>query len=345
MKKTTRERFNLEVLAAFAATYAVESLGEQFAIEPTIAQELNDKVVERSTFLPLINVVPVDELEGENILGYASGPVTGRTDTSGDGERKPRDVLGLSSYRYKLEETDSDVFIRWATMDAWAKFPDLPDRYARNVQERIAADRELIGWYGTSVAATSDLEQNPLLQDVNKGWLQYMRENLPANVLSEGGTAGQIRLGLGGDFSCLDVAVNDLLEGVPYFLQHDLVALIGRDLISHERGVLFEAVQGKPTEKQAMNSFALTYGGLPWTTPSFFPARGLVITPLKNLSIYHQDTSWRRKIEDNAKKKRLEDYLSRNEGYVVETPEACVAWEFANVKLPRKNASGDIEWY
>lgn len=344
MKKMTRERFNLEVLAAFAASYAVASLGEQFAIEPTIAQELNDKVVERSTFLPLINVVPVDELEGENILGYASGPVTGRTDTSGDGERKTRDVLGMASFKYKLSKTDSDVHIRYATLDAWAKFPDLADRYAGYVQERIAADRELIGWFGVSVAASTNLTANPMMEDVNKGWLQYMRENLPANVLAEGGTTGEIRLGSGGDFSCLDVAVNDLLEGIPYFLQNNLVALIGRDLISHERALLFEAVQGKPTEKQAMDSFARTYGGLPWLTPSFFPARGLVICPLKNLSIYHQADSWRRKFEDNPKKDRYEDYMSRNEGYVVEAPEACVAWEFANVKLPRENAAGDIEW-
>lgn len=107
-----------------------------------------------------INVITVDELSGENILGSASGPVSGRTDTSKDGkERTPRDVLGLASYKYQLYQTNSDVFMRYATMDAWAKFPDMPERYARYVQARIANDRELIGWYGTSAAADTDRSQ------------------------------------------------------------------------------------------------------------------------------------------------------------------------------------------
>lgn len=343
MKPETFARFEREVLQALADGYSVQSVARHFAIEPSVAQRLNDKIVEQSTFLGQINIVPVDELVGENILGYAKEPVTSRTDTSGDGERKPKDVLGLGKYRYELKKTDSDVAIRYDTIDVWGKFPDLADRYAKYVQERIAADRELIGWYGTSAAKNTNLVANPLLQDVNKGWMQYMRDNLPENVLKEGGTPGQIRIGRGGDYSCLDVAINDLVEGIPYFLQNGLVALIGRDLISRERAVLFEAVQGTPTEKQAMEAFSQKYGGLPWQTPSFFPARGLVITPLANISLYHQDSSWRRKIEDNSKKDQYEDYLSRNEGYVVETPEQFVALEFDNVKLPF-DEGGNTVW-
>ena len=345
MKPQTRARFEREVLQPLAQGYGVGSVRESFAIEPSVSQRLNDKIVEQSTFLGQINIVPVDEIKGENILGYAKEPVTSRTDTTTPtGERKPKDVLGLGKYEYELKKTDSDVLIRYSTIDSWAKFPDLADRYSRYVQERIAGDRELIGWYGVDWADNTDLATYPLLEDVNKGWLQYMRENLPANILEEGGTPGEIRIGLNGDYSCLDVAVNDLLEGIPYYLQKDLVALIGRDLISRERAILFEAVQGTPTEKQAMDSFSQKYGNLPWQTPSFFPARGLVITPLANLSIYHQDSSWRRKLEDNAKKDQYEDYLSRNEGYVVEVPEMLVAVEFDNVKLPFTKPDGTIEW-
>jgi P2 family phage major capsid protein len=341
MNELARARFEQEVLFALAQGYGVETVSRQFAIEPTIAQELNDKIVEQSAFLPLINVIGVAELEGENILGFASSPVASRTDTSGDGERKPRDVLGLGRYRYKLAQTNSDTAIRYATIDAWAKFPDLADRYARYIQERIAADRELVGWHGTSVAQNTDLGANPELQDVNKGWMQYMRENLSENILAEGRKVpGKIRIGEGGDYSCLDVAINDLVEGIPYYMQKDLYALAGRDFIVRERAILFEAIQGKPTEKQVMEHFSKLFGGLPWMTPSFFPARGLVITPLRNLSIYHQDTSWRRKIDDNAKKDRYEDFNSRNEGYVVEEPEAFVGIEFANVELP----DGDGGW-
>ena len=220
MRQNTRLKFN-QMCDKLAASYGVPSMNVQFAVEPTLQQRLQDKIVEQSTFLPKINIVPVDELAGENVLGSASGPVSGRSDTTKDSvERVPRDVLGLVSYKYQLKQTNSDVFMRYATMDAWAKFPDMAERYARYVQARIANDRELVGWYGTSAADTTDLSSNPLLQDVNKGWLQYIRDAIPQNILAEGETTGELRIGSedGADWANLDVAVNDLVQGIPTYM-------------------------------------------------------------------------------------------------------------------------------
>ena len=223
--------------------------------------------------------------------------------------------------------------MRYATMDAWAKFPDMPERYARYVQARIANDRELIGWYGTSAAADTDLEANTLLQDVNIGWLQYVRANRPEAILAEGAATGEIRIGpeAGADYANLDVAVNDLVLGIPEYMRSGLVALIGAELIAREKSALYAAMSGTPTEKAALNGSLTTFGGLTWETPSNFPARGLVVTSYDNLSIYMQDGSWRRNIKDAPEKDRVEDYNSRNEGYVVETPEKFAALEFGNV--------------
>ena len=242
-------------------------------------------------------------------------------------------MLGLASYKYQLYQTNSDVFMRYATMDAWAKFPDMPERYARYVQARIANDRELIGWYGTSAAADTDLETNPLLQDVNIGWLQYVRANRPEAILAEGAASGEIRIGpeAGADYANLDVAVNDLVLGIPEYMRSGLVALIGAELIAREKSALYAAMSGTPTEKAAINSALVSFGGLPWESPSNFPARGLVVTSYDNLSIYVQDGSWRRHILDNPKKDRVEDFNSRNEGYVVEVPEKFVGIEPAAV--------------
>lgn len=337
MKNPTRVLF-ASMLARFAASYGVQSVSQQFSITPEIAQLLKDKIVEQSAFLPKINIIIVDELRGENILGSASGPVTGRTDTSGDAERRPRDVLGLEKHTYELAQTNSDVYMRYATVDAWAKFKDMAERYARYVQQRIANDMELIGWHGAHAAATTSLAAFPLMQDVNKGWLQYMRDKKPANILPEGEHAGELRIGEGGDWPNLDVAVLDLLQGIPEHMRQGLVALVGTDLIAQEKSALYAAVGGKPTEKTLLAASLTTFGGLPWETPSNFPARGLVVTSLDNLSIYQQDGSWRRQIVDNPKKDRVEDYNSRNEGYVVETPEKFVAVEFGAVKLPGMGA-------
>ncbi|WP_027188861.1 phage major capsid protein, P2 family [Desulfovibrio cuneatus] len=337
MLKKTRELFN-SMCTRLAQGYSVASVAIAFAIEPTLAQALNDKIVEQSSFLKLINIVPVEEMEGEVIYGYAASPVSGRTNTAqNDKERNPKNLLGMEAYKYKLAQTNSDVAIRYNVIDAWAKFPDLAQRYARYVQERIANDRELIGWYGRMAAENTDMAANPMLQDVNKGWMQYMREYKPANILASGATPGKIRIGAGGDYTCLDVAVNDLVASIPPYLRKNLVALVGTDLITAEKSALYSAMGQTPTEKVWIQYALNTLGGLPWQTPSNFPPRGLVVTSLDNLSLYHQDKSWRRKLEDNAKKDQVEDYQSRNEGYVVECPEKFAALEHDNVQLPDGN--------
>lgn len=339
MNPTTKKKFTA-LKAAMAKTYGVGSVEEQFSISPSKEQTLQDKIVEKSTFLQKINVIPVDDMEGETILGSVSSGISGRTDTTVDGnERTPRNVLDLEANGYKLHKTNSDVAIRYNTLDAWAKFKDLAERYQNYVQAAIANDREIVGWRGESAAATTDKTTYPLMQDVNKGWMQQVRERKPSQILLKGAVEGEIRIGPGGDFENLDMAVNDILQGIPEHKRKDLVALIGSDLIARERSVLFKAVGGKPTEKNAMTTAMSTIGGLEWETPSNFPPRAIVITSYKNLSIYVQSGKWRRKIDDNEKKDQVEDYNSRNEGYVVEDLEKFAAVEFKNVKVP--NAAGD----
>lgn len=334
MKTATRKQFNI-LLERFAKGYGVANVSEQFAIDPSIAQDFRDKIVELSTFLQKINVLPVDELKGQKIFGFASRPVTGRTDTTVAGqEREPINIVGMTDDIYELFQTNADVAMPYHLIDAWAKFKDFADRYAKYVRQRMANDKEIIGWHGISAAATTNFATNPLLEDVNKGWMQLMREKKPDNIVTEGATPGKVRIGAGGDYINLDIAVNDLAHGIPEYKRAGLVALVGSDLIARERTALFAAVDGKPTEKLAYNQAMATLGGLPWETPSNFPARGLVVTSYDNLSIYQQEDSHRRKIEDNARKNQVEDFNSVNEGYVVEDYEKFVGLEFKNVELP-----------
>ena len=193
--------------------YNVEDVTKEFTVSPSMEQTLQDKIVEQSEFLGKINVVHVRDKTGQVILGYASGPASGRVDTSGAGERTPKDLLGLDPMDYQLHKTNSDVYLRYDTIDAWARFKDLPIRYTGYVQKRIANDREIIGWYGESAAADTNLVNFPLMQDVNKGWMQAMRDNKAGNIITEGATAGAIRIGAGGDYANLDDAVSDMKIG------------------------------------------------------------------------------------------------------------------------------------
>ncbi|MNV97730.1 Phage major capsid protein, P2 family [compost metagenome] len=58
-----------------------------------------------------------------------------------------------------------------------------------------------------------------------------------------------------------------------------------------------------------------------------------MVTSWDNLSIYFQDSSWRRQIVQNPKRSQVEDYNARNEGYVVEQLGKFAGIEAANVEF------------
>lgn len=317
-----------------AETYGVPDATRMFAVEPTVAQELNDKITERVDFLGRINVVPVTEIKGQKVFIGVSGPITGRTDVKTK-DRDAKDMSDLSGLGYELFHTESDVGLPFAKIDSWAKFPDFADRYSAAVQKQIALDRIMIGWHGVSVATQTDPVAHPMLEDVNKGWLQQAREQIPQQVLTQGLVAGKITLGVGGDYANLDALVHDTKQMIDVVFRDagDLIAIIGGDLLAADKGKLYANQAGTPTEKERIEGAQViaTYGGLPTFTVPFFPANAVVVTSWDNLSIYFQDSSWRRHVIENPKRSRVEDYNGRNEGYVIEQLEKFAAAE--NVEL------------
>ncbi|MEB0090060.1 phage major capsid protein, P2 family [Pseudomonas sp. CCI4.2] len=337
MSLSTTARLKFSTLAlAIASTYAVEDVRQAFNVDPTHAQTLNDKITLSSAFLQRINVLPVSEIKGEKVMLGVNGTVTGRTNTNTT-DREAHNVLGLDGLGYELFDTHSDVALKYATIDAWAKFPDFAKRYAAAVQKQIGLDRIIIGWNGTSIAANTDRIANPLLQDVNKGWLQIAREQAPQQILESGETQWKIKIGVGGDYANLDALVFDvsLMIDEEFRDGGDLVAIIGRDMLAREKGKLYAAQGDTPTEKERIEQAQViaTYGGLPTFTCPHFPSTGVVVTSWDNLSIYFQDTSWRRQIIENPKRSQIEDYNARNEGYVIEQLGKFAAIEPRNVEF------------
>ncbi|MBK5413727.1 phage major capsid protein, P2 family [Pseudomonas sp. TH31] len=319
-----------------AESYNVQDASRQFAVEPSIAQELNDKITEKSDFLSRINVVPVSEIKGQKVMIGVTGPVSSRTNTKTT-DREAKDFSDLTGLDYELFHTESDVGLSFAKIDSWAKFPDFADRYSAAVQRQIALDRIMIGWHGTHAAPQTDITANPMLQDVNKGWLQIARDQIPAQVLKEGKTAGKITLGAGGDYANLDALVHDVKQMIdPVFRDAgDLIAIIGSDLLASDKGKLYAKQGDTPTEKERIEGAQViaTYGGLPSFVIPHFPATGVVVTSWDNLSLYFQDSSWRRHLIENPKRSRVEDYNGRNEGYVIEQLEKFAAIEAGNLEL------------
>jgi len=158
------------------------------------------------------------------------------------------------------------------------------------------------------------------LSDVNLGWLQQIRTyNGGAQYVL--GSSGSVTLGSAA-FPNLDTLVYDALGRVEEAFRDDpdLVVLVGRNVMQAAKGSYYEANGNKPTEKAKINERVTvdTYGGLPAYVPPYFDPDSILVTSLKNLSIYWQETSWRRQQLDNPKKDQYEDFNSRNEGYVVE---------------------------
>lgn len=319
---------------AIAETYGVALATKMFSVDPTVAQELNDAITAKSDFLSRINVIGVTEIKGQKVFIGVSGPVTGRTNTKTT-DREAKDASALDDSTYELHSTESDVGLPYAKIDAWAKFPDFHQRYSAAVQKQIALDRIMVGFHGTSAAAQTDITANPMLQDVNKGWLQQAREQIPAQVLKEGKVAGKVTLGEGGDYANLDSLVHDTKQMVDERLRDggDLVAIIGTDLLAADKAKLYAKQGDTPTEKERIEDAQViaTYGGLPSFSVPFFPVNAVLVTSFDNLSIYFQDSSWRKQTVDNAKRSRVEDYNSRNEGYVIEQLEKFALTE--NVEL------------
>lgn len=194
----------------------------------------------------------------------------------------------------------------------------------------------MIGFNGTSAAATTNLATNPLLQDVNIGWLQHIRTKAAARVMDEGAAGGEILVGgAGADYKNLDALVYDAYQELldPWYANDTgLVAIVGRSIM-HDK--LFPLVDGQaaPTEKLAADIIIsqARLGQLQAIAVPFFPANAVLVTRLDNLSIYYQDGARRRAVVDNPKKDRIETYESSNDAFVVEDFGACALIE--NIKL------------
>ncbi len=322
MRNETR-RLYTAFLSQIASLNGVADAGQVFNVDPTIQQKLETRMQESSEFLGRINIIPVNELKGQKVGIGVSSTIAGRTDTTGNGERSPRDVSGLDNQNYECKQTDFDTAIRYALLDAWAKFPDFQARLRDAIVKRQALDRLMIGFHGTSAAATTDRDVHPNLEDVNIGWLQQYRTNAPARVMREvEAGSGKVVVGVDGDYKNLDALVFDAVSNLidPWHRKDPgLVAVVGRGLLHDKYFPLVNADQ-PATEKLATDVILSQrrLGGLQVAEVPYIPDGTLLITSLSNLSIYWQEGGRRRHVVENPKKNRIENYESSNDAYVVE---------------------------
>lgn len=304
----------------------------RFTVEPSVQQTLETRIQESSEFLTMINIAPVDEMKG-GLLGLGiGGTIAGRTNTAAGNRRVGIDPTALDGREYECKQTNFDTALRYAKLDMWAKFPDFETRIRDAIIRRQALDRILIGFNGTSAAAATNRVTNPLLQDVNIGWLQKMRVENAARVMDEGAdVAGKVTYGshASADYATLDAMVWDAKESLLAEWAKDdteLVAIVSGDLLHDKYFPMINSVE-KPSEDLARDVIMSTkrLGGLPAMRVPGFPTGKVFITRLDNLSIYYQDGKRRRMVKDEPELDQITDYQSSNEAYVIEDLEyACL---------------------
>jgi len=330
-----------------AAQYGASSVAKKFNVTPEKAQRIVAATKEEISFLDRINVTTVVEQQGEVLGLNATGLIAKRTNTSTT-DRSPNEVHSMTQNGYLCSKVEYDTAIKYATLDAWARKPNFRSLVQQQTRRQIALNQIMIGFHGASVAAVTDPAANPQGQDVAEGWLKKLQLRAAEQYMTEGDTAGEIRIGAGGDFSNLDVAVASVVSMIPSEFKGggDLVAIIGSELLATEKVKFYDANATTPTEKSRVEDKQVigTYGGLPAFEVPHFPARGILVTSFDNLSIYIQESSIRRQMIDNPKRDQYENFYSMNMDYVLEEVSKAAAVHAANVKLPDVDALGDPIW-
>lgn len=342
MRNETREKFN-EYTGQLAKLNAITSAMVQFNVQPSVQQTLETKMQESVKFLEMIQVIPVQEMKGEKVGIGIGSTIAGRTDTSTEA-REPNDPSALYPSGYECAKTNYDTSLGYNKLDIWAKFPDFQTRIRDAILTRQGLDRIMIGWHGTSAAPKTNRVANPMLQDVNIGWLQHIRVDAPAKVMDEGVEgSGKIYVDdTKGDYKNLDAvvfdAVNELIA--PWYQEDtDLVVVLGRKLLADK---YFPIINDASDNQNKLAGQVLVsqkqIGGLKAVRVPFFPDNAMLVTKLENLSIYWQEGARRRHVKDEPERDRVVNYESSNDAYVVEDYD-CVAL-IENIVMGPKPAAG-----
>lgn len=292
------------------------------AVSSSEAHPLND-----------INIVMVEDRQGEGFLDTGGYPCTGRTNTDTT-DRETHSLVGKPS-TYETKETQCDVHIPFGIINKWAVAAgskqysnnvqsSFSQKYSKFVQERVALDSLNIGFNGTSASVSTT--PGTKLTDVNKGWIAVVKEQTPAQIIDTELTVGD---GAGAteqaDYKNLDAAVADLLDiCITSSHRHGLVCIISDNLIADERNRVYNNVDFIPEKKNTADTFS-HFGGLDRVVVPNFPDNTIVVTSLDNLSIYIKESTTYRQITSNHKRNRVEDYQHREEAYIVENMEKFAA--------------------
>jgi P2 family phage major capsid protein len=316
---------------------------KEFAVAPVIEQRLQAKLTVTSDFMSRINVVPVSQQQGARVGVGVSRSLAGRTNTAGGNRRTPGRIADSEAIdEYVCKQTNYDYAWGYQLLDAWAHRPEFQQLVRDAVLIQKSADVITIGFNGVDAKSQTDRDANPLLQDVNWGWLYKMRRYAPARVMSHG-SKDNLKVYVSdtgnADYVNLDALVFDSIQNLlheRYKTATDLVVIVGSDLVHDKYFKIVSEAGDKATEQVARDVILSSrqLGGKPTMQVPFFPSNAILITSLKNLSYYWQIGTARRQIRDEPALDQIENYESINDAFMIEDyGKACL---IENIELGPK---------
>lgn len=322
-------QFLKQYAAGLAKAYGVEDTSRYFALTDPKETSLRAALMEEVSFLNMITVVDVDQLQGQVVSVGNPGLFTGRVE-DGRFSRK----TNVDGNTYQLVETDSGAALTWHLLSVWANSGTENEFFQRMqnfINECFALDMLRIGFNGTHVAKTTDPEKYKNGEDVNVGWHEIAKDwDDGKQVITEA-----VTLDDKGDFRSLDAMAQEIVNTcipVQYRTDPRLVVLAGADLVAAEQHRLYQAAD-RPTEKIAAQMLGTTIAGRTAYIPPFMPGKRMVVTTLSNLHIYTQRGTRQRKAEFVEDRKQYENKYLRNEGYALEYPELYGAFDESAVTI------------
>lgn len=272
MEKLTREKY---------AEYIDELDGKnngnsEYMYNYGKVEKIITQAIKKHSFLNLITTKFVTETK--NKMLEFSLPIIGNTDTEKH-DRTPRNFV-LSTHDFECATSCLDLIISHSDLNQYATV-DFEQLFNDRLGADLAQNLTMVGFHGTHRAPDSDPENNPLGQDVAKGWNAQLKEKnqfihapdfagkSPAQLMKKG------------------------LEKLPERLREsgDLIAICGRDVLDRA------FVNLEPKQLNTQNGVLLTaqnlIGGLRAISVPFFPADCILITTLSNLAIYFKQNTAR----------------------------------------------------
>ena len=178
--------------------------GESFAALPDAAAgwPIDDKVydqflslvVDKAAFLKRIDMVTgLDRLQGNILRDNMAGHILKRTNVDDTVRRLPNIVGSGTGEQYNLLRAEFDARLKYDIIRHWAKKgPNFLAEQIRMAVSILFGNNLLnVGFQGLS-----DGDPPTGIADFAKGWLQLMRDNAPANVMTEVVTgSGKIFIG------------------------------------------------------------------------------------------------------------------------------------------------------